>query len=487
MTNKEGQLSRRDLLKMVVAGTLTAWASSLPGKAAPSETPNFILLLADDLGWADLSCYGSRFHETPNLDRLASSGIRFTHAYAACPVCSPTRASIMTGKYPARLHLTNFIPGKHTIPHSKLVSPQFHQQLPLEETTMAEVLQSAGYKTGYFGKWHLGGQGFTPTDQGFDTNAASAGVRSVPPLEPGVNEGHGLTSARLTDHALRFIEANQAGSFFVYLSYYDVHIPLETTPEYVERYTHKADENAPQRNPLYAGMVRSLDDSVGRIADKLKELGLDRKTIVVFASDNGGLIIPEWSCQIATSNQPLRSGKGNLYEGGIRVPLIVSCPGLVRQGIECSEPVISTDFFPTFAELAGVRQSGPGDGISLLPLLKNDVKPVRRELFWHYPHYSNQGGRPSGAVRQGDYKLVEFYEDSRCELYNLNDDPGETRDLAKSDPDRTAAMRALLHAWLAETRADMPSPNPAHDPARELEGPGVAWRQKCNYQGDPER
>lgn len=480
-------LNRRDLLKRLLSGAAAAILASPALRGAASDKPNFVFLLADDLGWADLGCYGSRFHETPNLDSLAASGIRFTEAYAACPVCSPTRASIMTGKYPARLHLTNFLPGRHTIPHSKLIAPPFQQQLPLAETTIAEALQAAGYKTGCFGKWHLGGAGFEPKHQGFQANAASAGVRSVPPADPGVHEGPGLTSARLTDHALKFIEANAQGRFFLYLSYYDVHIPLETTSEYAGRYSSRAEAGAPQKNPFYAGMIRSVDDSVGRILGKLKELRVERNTVVIFMSDNGGLIVPEWDCQIPTSNSPLRSGKGNLYEGGIRVPLVVSCPGLVRQGVESAEPVISTDFFPTLAEMAGVRVGSGGDGVSLARLLQGKVQLEPRPLFWHYPHYSNQGGKPSGAVRLGDYKLIEFYEDNRCELYNLKQDAGETRDLSKEEPGRVQALQSLLHTWLRETAADMPAPNPDHDPARALEGQGIGWRQRCNYQGDPER
>lgn len=450
----------------------------IAAEAAADKRPNFIFVLADDLGWRDLGCYGSTFYETPHLDRLAASGMRFTQAYAACCVCSPTRASIMTGKYPARLQLTNFIPGAR---RGKLNPAPYLHHLPLAEVTVAEALKDAGYTTAFVGKWHLGGPGFYPEDQGFDVNVAGCEKGSppsyfspyrIPTLSDGP-PGEFLTE-RLTDEALRFIEGAGDRPFLLYLSHYAVHIPLQAKPETIERYQRKAAEltaDGPeflpegerqarqvQNQPVYAAMVESLDQSVGRLLDKLAALGIENDTVIFFTSDNGGLSTAEGS---PTANVPLRAGKGWHYEGGVREPLLVRWPGVTPPGSLCHEPMISTDYYPTILEMASLpaRPEQHADGKSLVALLRGGDRP-RRPLFWHYPHYSNQGGSPGGAVRVGDHKLIEWFEDGRIALFNLRDDIGEQRDLAATNRDRADQMRDLLHAWRNEVSAAMPTENP---------------------------
>jgi arylsulfatase A-like enzyme len=486
-------MNRRDCLKAL---TLAASSLVLSGRCSFPETAdgktNFVFFLIDDMGWTDLGCYGSSFYETPNIDRLASEGVRFTEAYASCPVCSPTRASIMTGKYPARLNLTDWIPGRQAnrvLPSEKLIGPQFEQQLPLSERTIAESLKDAGYATGSIGKWHLGSDGYLPEDQGFDINAGGfrlgyppGGFFSPyqnPKLEDGP-EGENLTD-RLTDEAIRFLEANRDQPFFLFMSYYAVHNPMQAKPELVAKYEQKARDLEPasepkflpegkhsnrqlQDHPVYAAMIETLDTNIGRIMRNIDELGKRENTVVLFVSDNGGLSTAEGS---PTSNLPLRAGKGWLYEGGIRVPLIVRAPGLTKPGTECPVPVTSTDFYPTMLQLAGLSPD-PGqhpDGMSLVPLLEGRSSLQRERLFWHYPHYSNQGGAPSGAVRSGDYKLIEFYEEDRVELYNLREDVGETTDVAGPMPERARELRQALHEWRVEMQARMPVPNPNYDRA----------------------
>jgi len=422
---------------------------------------------------------------------LASQGMKFTNAYAACPVCSPTRASILTGRYPVRQGITNYIPGDHRLPYSAVIPPKNVYQLPLEEVTIAEALKGAGYTTGHIGKWHLGGEGFLPQDQGFDYNYA--GTRSGmprsfffpqwtgnPPVE--AEEGEYLPD-HLTGHALQFMEDNQDKPFFLYLPFYAVHIPIEAKQEHVEKFEAKLAEARPaadlvpgkdQHNPIYAGMIYSVDENIGRLMTKLDELGIAGNTIIFFMSDNGGLNSPEWNNEPVTSNAPLRNGKGHLYEGGIREPLIIKWPGVTAPGGASDVPVNSVDFFPTILGMAGAWQtritSIVFDGVNLEPLLKQEASKqeatlAARELFWHYPHYSNQLGRPGGAVRQGDLKLIEFYDDS-LELYNLKDDIGETNNLAEAMPDKANELRARLHAWRNSVGAKMPTPNPDYDPKR---------------------
>ncbi|HTU19202.1 MAG TPA: sulfatase-like hydrolase/transferase [Gemmataceae bacterium] len=480
-------------------------------QAEASVRPNVIIILADDLGWADLGCYGSKYHKTPNLDRLAAQGMRFTDAYAACPVCSPTRASIMTGKYPARLNLTDWLPGRPDRPDQKLLRPIINQQLPASETTIAAELRKAGYATGHVGKWHLGGKGSLPQDRGFDVNIggdAAGSPRSyfapyknkqgvfIPKLE-NAPDGEYLTD-RLTTESIQLIESKRDKPFFLYLAHYTVHIPLKAKAELVKKY--KRGRPGEQGNPIYAAMIESLDEGVGRILKKLDELKLTERTLIVFTSDNGGLCVMEGPNTPATINAPLREGKGYLYEGGIREPLIVKWPNVIRPGSTSDVPVCSIDLFPTILDACGVkgasgtgetpvktldrRDAGPTkgasgtgetpvktldrrdagltsvvDGVSLVPLLKGgELK--RDALYWHYPHYSNQGGKPGAAVRAGDYKLIEFYENGRQELYDVRKDRGELRNLIADKPMTAKKLSAKLTAWRKEVGAKMMKPNP---------------------------
>ncbi len=450
-------------------------ATALPA-VADDARPNVVLIVADDLGWADLGCYGSKFHRTPNLDRLAAGGVRFTQAYAASPVCSPSRAALLTGKHPARLHLTDWLTGRPDQPSQKLLRPAIEMQLPLAEVTLAEALKPSGYATAHVGKWHLGGDGFSPDRQGFDLNIA--GDDSGSPLSymapffnakkamPGLKDapkGQYLPD-RLTIEAERFIEANKARPFFLYMPHYSVHLPMVAKPDMVAGYAKwDGTPHGRQENPIYAAMLESLDESVGRIVAKLDETGLSDRTLIVFTSDNGGLATLEGANSPATCNAPLREGKGYLYEGGIRVPLIARWPGKIRPGVE-NTPVGGADLFPTLIELATGADAPNLDGVSLAKLLtdRNPIAP--RPLFWHYPHYSNQGGRPSGAIREGDWKLIEDFQTGRRELFHLGRDPGESRNLAGSEAERVRTMAAKLAAWRDEVHAQMPTPNPSYSP-----------------------
>ena len=433
--------------------------------------PNFLFILVDDMGWHDTGPYGNTFIDTPNLNRLASESVRFTNAYAACPVCSPTRASILTGKYPARLHLTDWIPGRKQWPYAKLLVPAFHQQLPLVETTIAEALRASGYRSAAIGKWHLGGSGFLPTDQGFDINIGGTAKGSTPtyfgPLElPGLKlePGEFLTQ-RLTLEGTRFIHENSSHHFFLYQAHFTVHVPLQAREPVIEKYRKRDTGDV---DPVYCAMVESADDSVGRLLEAVEQSGQARNTVVVFFSDNGGVRFQATRPKPITNNTPFRAGKGHLYEGGIREPLLVRWPGVTRPGATVDDPVASIDFFPTFCEAAGLRPASV-DGISLQPALRG-ARLSERPLFWHYPHYSDQGGKPSGAVRLGDWKLIEFYEDGRRELFHLPDDPGERRNLINREPGRAAKLYTLLADWRRSVNASMPKANPAYDPARAGEG-----------------
>jgi len=399
--------------------------------------PNFVFILIDDLGWMDLGCYGSSFYETPNLDELAQQGVRFTEAYAACPVSSPTRASIMTGKYPATVQVTNYIGGQA---RGRLLSAPYLHYLPLEEKTIARALQEAGYATWHVGKWHLGSEAYWPQHHGFEVNVGgwSAGMpRSYwspyrnPMLTDGP-EGEYLTD-RLTDEAIELIRQNDGRPFFLNLWYYTVHIPIQGKPAYVEKYQskaaalgldrrdpfevgehfpceHKRDERVVRRrfqsDPGYAAMVQSLDENVGRLLQALREEGLAEDTVVIFTSDNGGLATAEGS---PTCNAPLCEGKGWMYEGGTREPLIVKWPGVSTPDSICTVPVTSPDFYPTVLEMAGVAPMPEQhtDGVSFVPLIRGEDRLAREAVYWHYPHYSNQGGTPGCSVRSGDYKLIE--------------------------------------------------------------------------------
>ncbi len=348
----------------------------------------------DDLGWADPVCYGSRFYRTPNIDRLATEGMRFTQAYASCPVCSPTRAALLTGKYPARLHLTDFIPGEVDLRKHKLLRPEFHQQLPLEEITLAEMLRDKGYVTAAIGKWHLGAAGFEPERQGFDVAMGGfergsvtshfapylTGGRQLPGLE-NPPQGEYITD-RLTEEAEKFLEQNAERPFFLYLSHYAVHTPIQGKPDLVAKYKAAPKPPGLQRNPVFAAMVESMDDSTGRVLAKLDQLGLSDNTLVIFTSDNGGLATSGQPTDLpATNNAPLREGKGYLYEGGIRVALIARWPGIIKADTLCDVPTSTIDLLPTICEACGVKVEQPIDGVSILPLLKGATPPARSAVL----------------------------------------------------------------------------------------------------------
>jgi arylsulfatase A len=434
--------------------------------AATPQKPNIVFILTDDLGWTDLGCQGSTFYETPNIDRLATQGMRFTDNYAACCVCSPSRAGILTGQYPARLHLTDWLVGGPP-PNMKFNIPDWTTHLSLEAPNLAKSLKVAGYVTASIGKWHLGTKPYWPEKQGFDVTVAGCEKGQPPsyfapykiPTLPEGPKGEFL-SDRLTDEAINFIEQNKDKPFFLYLPHYAVHRPTMAKPGVIAKYKDKAkaDPKNPHHNPVYAGLIESVDDSVGRLLAKLDELKLADNTIVIFTSDNGGLTND-------TSNAPLRKGKGWSYEGGVRVPLIVKWPGVTNPGSVCNAPVIGVDFYPTLLALAGVTPPpGPVDGESIEPLLRGAGTMKREAIFWHFPHYRGGGTTPYSAIREGDWKLIEFLEDMSVELYNLKEDIGETKDLAATMPDKVNALRKKLHDWRNQVGAQMITPNPKYDP-----------------------
>lgn len=415
------------------------------------KSPNIVFIVADDLGIHQLGCYGSEYYKTPTIDQLANGGIRFTNAYAAATVCSPTRASMLTGKYPARLHLTDFIPGK-TQPNEKLKVPTWTKFLKESEITIAEVLKSAGYITGHFGKWHLNkdknyaiGRKGDPGSQGFDdvltTHKPKAG-----PESKFKNDKHHVKE--ITDRAIRFIEKNKDKSFFCYIPHNTIHAPEIEDKDLIEKYAKKEGSKMHgHNNPVQAAMLETLDKSIAEILKKLKELDLEKNTIVVFYSDNG---------QYGPKDGlPYRGSKGDLYEGGIRMPLIINWPGMIKPGTTNDELIISNDFFPTFSDLANIDYKDyKTDGLSLLPLLKNpEAKLERNELFWHYPHYHSNGLGPQGAIREGNYKLIEWFEKSAdketgaFELYDLVNDPGEAHNLNDSLPELSLQMQQKLRIW----------------------------------------
>ena len=457
-------------------GFLFSALSAAPVFGQPKRRPNFILVLVDDLGWRDWGCYGHPFHETPNLDRLAAESVKFTQAYSACPVCSPTRASLMTGRYPARLHLTDWIPGRRQWPTSKLLTVPFEQQLPLAETTLPELLKPLGYRSASVGKWHLGGEGFAPADQGFDVNIGGD-HRGSPPGYFGpfnlVNLKGGtkadLLTDRLTEEAAQFISDNAGRPFLLYLPHYTVHTPIQAPEALTEKYRRKMASLGLDGNPTYAAMVETLDHSIGRLREKVKAAGIENETVWIITSDNGGLRFEGKAPKPVTDNSPARSGKGHLYEGGIRVPLLIRWPGVTRNGAESATPVITPDLFATIAEIAGAKLGQAVDGRSLTPILRGG-QLAARPLFWHYPHYSNQGGTPGGAIRDDDWKLIEFYEDGRLELYHLKSDAGERLNLVNKHVARAREMQGKLDAWRSSVRAVMPKVNPAHDPATADQG-----------------
>jgi arylsulfatase A len=497
-----------------------------------TEPMNVVLFLVDDLGWRDVGCYGSPFYDTPNIDRLAKQGVRFTSAYAACHVCSPTRASLLTGKYPATLNLTDWLTGRRDFPFQKLKNVKINQHLPYDIKTLPKVLKAHGYSTAIFGKWHLGEDPDSTARQGFDLHLPDWN-RGWP--KNGYHYPYGMKgfeagekdeylTDRLTDESLKYIEQNKHKPFFLYLSHFAVHDPIEGRSDLVEKYRHKLkSQGAPKGHPYilegpprrehprsgvalnhllgdesyqgfrvfpdqtikvkqhqdniqFAAMVESMDESLGRILEKLEALDLDDHTLIIFYSDNGGMsaanfwnperVIPTKDLDKAysTSNVPLRGGKGWLYEGGIRVPLIVKWPRQGLQGSVCDVPVTSPDVYPTILEILGVRgHTDQTDGMSLAPLLKGQPDIDRNAIFWHFPHYSNHGMQsPGGAVRSGEYKLIEYFETGYVQLFNVKHDVGEQCDLSELEPEKVVALQAMLQQWRRRVGARMMGNNPAY-------------------------
>jgi arylsulfatase A-like enzyme len=525
-------MNRRSFLKTLGIGSAST-ALATTGKVQGKTRPNIVFFLVDDLGWSDVGCYGSSFYETPNIDAFAKEGVRFTDAYAACHVCSPTRASILTGKYPARLNLTDWLTGRRDFPFQKLKNAVINQHLPEKEKTIAEALKAHGYTTAIFGKWHLGEEPSGPMAQGFDVQIPkwNKGWPNKGYHAPfGLNgladkEGQYLTD-RLTDEALNFIDTNKDHPFFLFFSHFAVHDPIQGRADLVEKYRKKLklmpkptglpyilegnpDDEHPlsreelnrrltnksyagfgvlpdrtvkikqhQDNVQFAAMVESMDESLGRVRNKLNTLGLDEDTIVIFFSDNGGMSAANyWDPNrdidpakldeaFATSNLPLRGAKGWLYEGGIREPMIVKWPKKGKQGTVCHVPVISNDFYPSILEMAGLplQPEQHRDGVSFAPLLKGKKELQRKAIYWHFPHYSNHGMQsPGGAVRAGDYKLLEYYENNTVQLFNLGEDPGEVHDLSQSQPERVAELQAMLRTWRSDVSAQMMPSNPKYE------------------------
>ncbi|MGD9556365.1 MAG: sulfatase [Mangrovibacterium sp.] len=521
----------------LLVGTVP-FAPVMAARDSDAKRPNVVFILADDLGWSDLGCYGSRFYETPRIDQLAKEGIRFTNAYAACHVCSPTRASILSGQYPARLGLTDWLPGRKNFPFQKLKNVVSEQHLPYgENVTFPAVMKANGYTTAIIGKWHLGEDSASCERQGFDLHIPSGWLKGWPaksyfsPYQmPGLKdgpEGEYLTD-RMTDEAINFMTENKDKPFLLYLSHFAVHDPIQGRPDLVKKYEQKLtqakspegvpyilegnpDDKTPlsakamndllpeelysgfrvlpnrivkikqyQDNVQFAAMVESLDESVGRVLDKIKKLGLEDNTIVIFFADNGGMSAANFgnpkriiqpdnlNNAYSTSNLPLRGGKGWLYEGGVREPMIIKWPQKGVRGKVCDVPVISTDFYPTILDMVGIQPDYRfDDGKSLVSLLKktgrgkNEIE--RRAIYWHFPHYSNHGMQsPGGAVRCGDYKLIEYFENSTVQLFNVAKDPGEHDDLSQTEPEKVKELSEMLHQWRKDAGARMMEPNPEY-------------------------
>lgn len=488
---------------------------------------NIVFFLVDDLGWRDVGCYGSTFYETPHIDKFAEEAVRFTDAYAACHVCSPTRASILTGMYPASINLTDWLPGRLDFPFQKLKNVKINQHLPYNISTLPQVLKENGYQTAIYGKWHLGEDSASTARQGFD--------KRVPDWNKGwPNRGYfspfglkGLEGSpdstyltdKLTDEALSYLEENKNNPFFLYLSHFAVHDPIEGRKDLVKKYKTKLEkqtnekeipfiyegnpdsQNLPgqgkngekkgyrifedgtvqikqhQDNPEFAAMVESMDESFGHVVAKLEELKIDDNTLVVFYSDNGGMSAanfynPERRISknkldkaFSTSNLPLRGAKGWLYEGGIRVPLLIKWPGKGLQGAVCNVPVTSPDFFPTILEMTGIKdkQAKNKDGVSITSLITGENEIDREAIFWHFPHYSNHGMQsPGGALRSGDYKLLEYFENNTVQLFNLKEDIEEQHDLSLDEPEKVKELQSLLHDWRESVDAKMMEPNPEY-------------------------
>ena len=493
-------------LKPGIPAILLAAASCTvnPEENKTKDSPNIVFILIDDLGYKDLACYGSEFYETPNIDRLAEEGMKFNHAYTASAVCSPTRASILTGKHPGRLHITDWTGPDEWHPRGKMKTPEIKDELPKGETTFAEALKEIGYSSIYLGKWHLGAEHNYPQYHGFDISIAATNAGAppsffypyfranwagtgwgtdIPDLKNG-KEGEYLTD-RLTDEALSFLDTIENRPFLLYLSHYAVHKPLQAKDEVIKKYRIKADSLYPdstdtvirekngsytqtvQKHPVYAAMIESVDKSVGDIMTKLEDVGLNENTIIIFTSDNGGLSTYSFPLPgeeftldaIPTSNLPLRAGKGWYYEGGIRVPTIIKWPGVIEEGAVSNALISSTDYYPTILEMAGcaLMPEQHKDGISFVNELKGIEDPVPRKIaFWHYPHYHSSGQKPASAVRKGKYKLIHWIEDDYVELYDLQEDIGEEDDLSEEIPELAAEMKDILDEWREKTGVMMP-------------------------------
>jgi arylsulfatase A-like enzyme len=459
---------------IIPLSTLTFFCVSTQIIIAQDQKPNVVLIVVDDLGWKDLSVYGSDYHRTPHIDNLAKDGVLFTNAYSACTVSSPTRASIMTGKYPAKLHLTDWIEG-HKMPKAKLQIPDWTMYLPLEETTLAEVLKGNGYTTAHIGKWHLGkDEKYWPEHQGFDVNIAGCAMGGPvinkknglngyfapygnPRMQDG-QEGEYLTE-RLAYESCRFIEQTKLKPFFLNLWFYNVHTPLQAKQKKIDKYTTLLDSTKLHKNPTYAAMVEHVDDAVAKVIAQLKSLGLYDNTIIIFTSDNGGLI--RKSNGQVTDNSPLRLGKGERYEGGVRVPLIIKTASPIVSNQTNNTAVMSIDFMPTIIDLAKLKVDKNVikgiDGKSIKPLLLSEngkLKP--RSLFWHYPHYHTEGATPYSAIRNGDWKLIHNIETNSYELYNLKSDISESNNLINIENADFVKLTKELENWKRRVKAQMP-------------------------------
>ncbi len=474
-------ISRRHLAQfaaVVLAALIPSTRAADPASGA-SGRPNIVFFLADDLGWTGLRCFGSDLYETPNLDRLAKEGVKFTDAYAACTVCSPSRAAVMTGKYPARLHLTDFIAGQNR-PFAKLKIPEWQKWLKHDEVTIAEAIKTGGYKTAQVGKWHLDRKDaksadYEPVDHGFDRQVLKPASKGYFLNRPagGFKKGDYVTDY-LASEAAKIIGDWKDDAFFLYFPFHVPHTPIQGRKDLIEAYAKKVKPDAKHQNPIFAAMAHSMDDAVGTVLDALKRHDLADNTVVIFTSDNGGLTQRYGKLDGFTDNHPLRRGKGSAYEGGVRVPMIAKWPGVTPEGAACAEPVIGIDFYPTFLEIAGVKgdahHNRSVDGLSLVPLFKNPKAKLKRDaIYWHYPHYHAGGDGPYNAVRARDWRLVQFYEDGSEALYNLKSDIGETKNVAAQNAGIAAKLRNQLDNWRIAVGAQMPMPNPNHDPARETE------------------
>lgn len=473
-------------MKILLTWLLLMLAAARGHAQGPAATrPNLVFILADDMGWADAGCYGNPVHRTPHLDRLAAQGCRFTHGYAACAVCSPSRAALLTGLSPARLKLTNWLPGV-VYPHARRLSGRLHYDLPAAETTLPEYLRRAGYATYHVGKWHLG-EAIGPLQQGFEVAVghnrrgepgsyffpykSPAGDAAFDLLNlPGGQPGDYLTD-QLTEAAVQQLRqaATQGRPFFLNLWHYAVHTPLQAPPDRVAFYRQQIAASAqPAFNPTYAAMLEALDTGVGRVLAELDRLGLSRNTIVVFISDNGGLLE-------VNGNAPLRAGKGLYYEGGIRVPWLMRFPEKIKAGTVATLPIQHTDLLPTLLALCGLPVPPGLDGHSFAGLFSGKP-PAARPLLWHYPHYHTPTRPPVSAVLAGGYKLIHFWEDGHQELYQVEKDTAERHDLARSEPARRQQLSRQLHAWLRQVQAEPALPNPAFDPQQPFGGSFTDWQ-----------